>query len=112
MPNVRSLVGVDVRMLDNDFSFIRRKPTQTAAANRCCAIQIEIDVAGAGDLHSLDTVEFSYFRDKFFCDSTRSFLEMTRKLKRNGRSEFAEIHFRSLVQNDFRRLDVALCSYR
>src|SRR5262245_33794498 len=95
--NVRSFVGVDVCMLDDDLSFIRRKPPQTAPANRCCTIQVEIHVAGAGNFHALDAFDFPYLGDKFFRNCSRSLFELTRKLKRNGCSEFAKVDLGSLV---------------
>src|SRR5262245_41175393 len=89
--DVRRFVWIDVRVLDNDFSFIGGKAAQTAAADRGSTIEVEINVAGPGDFHALDAIDFSHLCDHFFRDRSRSSLQLTGKLKGNGSSEFSEL---------------------
>src|SRR6185436_16759691 len=89
-------------------SVVRWKSPQTAAANGRGTIKIEIDVTRACDFHTLDAVDLADPRNQFFCERPGRLLQLTRELERNRRRELAELDFRCLVQNDFRRLDVPL----
>ena len=56
---MRSLVRINIRVLDDHLFGIGWIAFQPAASQSCRPVQVEVDIARARDFHLLDAIDFS-----------------------------------------------------
>ena len=108
MPDVCRLVGIDVRVLDNDFPAVLRNNAQPPARHQFVegiphddgAIEKEVDIARSGQLDLVDSGNVSHRPNQFFCDGARSLFQLLREFKADRRREFAQLNLWRLVENN------------
>ena len=96
MADVRGLVGIDAGVLDHHLGRVRRGDGGAfvagffaGGAEKCGAVEEEIQVAAAGDFDALDAGNiFQRIRD-LLCERARRFLHALGQLEAERRSDFA-----------------------
>ncbi len=107
---MRGLVGIDVGMLDDDFSgdaFTSFSRSLQYAVTVRAAIQANVDVAVAGDFERGHAFDGSDLGDDFPRDADWRPLELPRQVKRRGDRQLAERGLFRLLQNGRGRKAVA-----
>jgi hypothetical protein len=108
MTDVCGLVGIDARVLDNNFPgrFARLFFLTFSALffpspfPERGAIEIGVEVPGTGDFHTSDAFDFAKPIGDFLRDDARSFFEALRQLKADRRGGFAHFDFGRAIEHD------------
>src|SRR5262249_14115707 len=112
--DVRGLVRIDVRVLDNDFPAIRRHTDELLVADQFGktvakgrgAVEEEIDVTGSRDLDFLHAGNGAGCGDQLLRNSFGRLLQSLCQLKTHWRREFAQLDFGRLIQDDVGGIDI------
>ena len=93
--DVGRLVGVDVRVLDDDLLFLGGEPGPAEAVEETAEIgrpvEEEIDEAGPGHLDAADALDACEERRRLLGDGARRPLELLRELEREGEGQVAHL---------------------
>ena len=102
MADVRGLVGIDGGMFDKGMSPLsgRRTPGRNDKLNSLGAVEIRVDVAGAGDFEFGEARERAEGGNDFLSDDLRRLAEFARQLESDGRGDLAEMQIGRRLQSD------------
>ena len=84
MADMGSLVWIDVRVLDDDLTRLRRKSSSRLPRSEEARSRIKIDITCAGDFHLVDAVDLPGPCDQFLRDGAGRFFQLPGKLERDG----------------------------
>ena len=108
MPDVRGLVGIDAGVLDQNFarrdvspcgSLIGDTARRPARRDSTRALMYP----APGDFELLEALDRRRCRDNLFGDFARRLAKFLRQFKCERQRELAQLHFRRLLDHDFRR---------
>ncbi len=104
MPDMRSLVRVDRRVLHQHLAGVRRRHRFFHAtddlARRLRAVDSGIDVAGSGDLEATESLRRRQFSDDLFGDLAGSLAQPLRQLKAERQSILAHLGLGRLLDHN------------
>src|SRR4051812_42749706 len=98
MADVRSLIGIDTGVLDENLVTCS---CLLLASEDCLthlsAVNFGIDVTGTGDLELLESRDFSQIGDHLFSYLAGSLAQLLGQFKREGECEFAHLNLGRLI---------------
>src|SRR5260370_21770309 len=104
--DMRRLIRIDVGMLYNDLFRRRLRGLDLAreqAGAICRAVETDIDVAGARDLHGRNAFDRNDLRDQFLGNLFRGLSQLLGKLEGDGDGQLTEIRLLGLLDHQLRR---------
>src|SRR5439155_1394967 len=118
--DVRRLVGVDVRVLDDDLARNLRvaDPAVPAGADACrelvgerASIEVEVQVPGSGDVDSPDAGHARRCLGELERDLARRAPDQTRQFEGDGQGQLAQLYLRRGGEVEPRRFDLVTGPY-
>ncbi len=119
MADVRSLVGVDAGVLDQDLSAYGGSAFAGVIGGRECgaegkgargivALEAGVHVSGAGNFKLLEALGQRHFGDDFFGNLAGRLTKLFRQLKGEWQGELTHLDFGRLVDHDVGQINVVL----